>query len=111
MPSRAWGGGGSRRPPRELRPVRNDNPLRPPVGVPPAEPPPTTTTYPLSQLQPTLQPRHRHSRGERSLHVRRVPEDTWRRARVNSQLSGLSLREFVIAVLDMCEPLAETARS
>lgn len=107
MSSRAWGGGSSRRPPREIRPVRNDNPLRSPTSAPPAAPAPVTPTYLLSQLQPTLQPRHRHSRGERSLHVRRVPEGTWRRARVNSQLSGLSLREYVIELLNTSEPLAQ----
>lgn len=39
------------------------------------------------------------------LHVKRIPKSIWLKARQNALLSSLSFRDYVIRVLDECQPV------
>lgn len=41
----------------------------------------------------------------RDLHVKGVPEPIWRRARCNATNSGMSFKDYMIAVLETSEPI------
>jgi hypothetical protein len=42
--------------------------------------------------------------GIRDVHVKRVPEAIWLRARQNALVSGLAFKDYLIRVLEQCEP-------
>lgn len=42
----------------------------------------------------------------RDLHVKGVPEPIWRRARCNATNSGMTFKDYMIALLESSEPIA-----
>ena len=44
----------------------------------------------------------------RSLHVNKIPQNAWRRARRNAVDSGMSFRDYVISLLTSCQPQPAT---
>jgi len=44
--------------------------------------------------------------GTRDLHVKAIPESTWVRARCNATRSGLSFKEYMIRLLEACQPIS-----
>ena len=51
------------------------------------------------------------TKSTRDLHVKGVPENVWRRARVNATLSGMTFKEFIIATLARCGLIPERSEN
>src|ERR1017187_2633263 len=45
--------------------------------------------------------------GTRDLHVKAIPESTWCRARCNATRSGMSFKEYMIRILEACQPISK----
>ena len=48
--------------------------------------------------------------GSRDLHVKAIPEPIWCRARCNATRSGMSFKEYMIRLLETCEPIINVDR-
>lgn len=48
--------------------------------------------------------------GFRDVHIKKVPEPIWRKARHNALASSLSFRDYVIHLLDQCQPCPPAER-
>ena len=52
-----------------------------------------------------------HAEKTRDLHVKGVPEPIWMRARCNATNSGMTFKDYMIALLENSEPIASQTTS